>query len=51
MTLEDRIWKLLREDYGITNLDELDRAILKQRKLDISILVVPGEEKIDGQEN
>lgn len=44
MTRTERLWKILREDYGITTRQQLDEAIAKLPKLDITIFVMTPEE-------
>lgn len=37
MNRKEILWKILREEYGINSMKELDDAIKKQKKIDISI--------------
>lgn len=41
LTRRERIIKTLREEYGITNLEQLNEAIRTMKKLDITQFVYP----------
>ena len=34
------LWEILKTEYGIESIEELDKAIEKQKRIDISILCV-----------
>ena len=39
MNRAETLMKILQEEYGITTMGELDKAISNQKKLDISVFV------------
>ena len=47
MNIEDALWKMLKDDYGISSYRELRQALIKQEKADLSMFV--GRESADGK--
>ena len=41
MSREEYLWKILKERYGITTMEELDEAIANLPLLDIGVFVCP----------
>lgn len=51
MPLRERLLEYLRENFGITTQQELEKALAKQEKLDITIFVADYGEVDGGDEH